>query len=185
MKLWVLSVASCVFMATPLMAQTPPPIGGVSGTVAPEGSGDQAEAGANAIVAKTADGTRHLLRAAKDLLMHGKASAPVNDFLSELRPGSAVVLHYAVPGADAAALGPDRLEDTKVHEGMVLSINRGKQEISVRLEDKTVDTLQLAETVAREAAPDPNDSAAATPRVVVDYTDDQGRKMSHAFKKKP
>ena len=129
------------------MAQTPPPIGGVSGTIAPEGSGDQVEAGANAVVSKTAQGTRRLFRA----LMPGKTATPMNDFLSGLRPGSAIVLHYAASGAGGASVEGERKAE-RVREGMVLSIGRAKQEISVRLDDKTVDTLQLAEPVVRDAA---------------------------------
>jgi len=173
--------ASCALVGTPVMAQTPPPIGGVSGTIAPEGSGDQVEAGANAVAAKTAEGTRRLFHA---LLLHGKTDAPMNDFLSGLRPGSTLVLHYAASGTNSTPQEPDRKPE-RVREGMVLSINRARQEISVRLDDKTVDTLQLAVASVRDGAPDDANAPAGPQRVVVDYTDDAGRKLSHSFTQKP
>jgi len=170
------SVFACALAGTPALAQTPPPIGGVSGTIAPEGSGDQVEAGANAVVSKTAEGTRWLFRA-----FRGNSGTPINDFLSGLRPGTNIVLHYSATGAQGAS--PNG-EAERVREGMVLQINRTKQEISVRLDDKSVDTLQLAEPVIRDNAPHGNNSVAPQV-VVVDYTDDAGRKQSHSFKQKP
>ena len=56
-----------------LSAQTPPPIDGVTGTVAP-GAAIQADQAIHAVIAKTADGVEHLFHYAKALFVHHKKS---------------------------------------------------------------------------------------------------------------
>ena len=54
-----------------LRAQTPPPIDGVTGTIAP-GASIQADGAIHAAIVKTAGGVEHLFHYAKALFVHGK-----------------------------------------------------------------------------------------------------------------
>src|SRR5579864_4744915 len=82
--------------------QQPPPIAGVTGTVALEGTVDQEHAGANTVVVKTVDGVEHVFHFAKDLLVHGDKAAGV-EALRGLRSGTTVVVHYTGAGDSASA----------------------------------------------------------------------------------
>jgi hypothetical protein len=182
--LLVLTCLAILALGTPAAAQAPP-IGGLTGTIALEGTVDQAAAAAGTVVVKAADGTRHVFRVARNLVVHGgHKPAPTNDVLSDLRPGSTIVVHYSGSGANATAQEIDRVGDDglKVSEGMVTSINRGKQEITIRLDDKRIETLQLTERAARDVGAD---LGASGERIVVYYTDVDGRKVAHYFRKKP
>jgi hypothetical protein len=53
-------------------AQAPPPISGVTGTVALEGTVDAVDDGAHTVAVKSVDGAKHVLHSARGLLVHGK-----------------------------------------------------------------------------------------------------------------
>src|SRR5882672_1457314 len=74
--------------------QQPPPIGGVTGTIALEGTVDQEYKAPNTIAVKTLDGVRHLFHVTGKTLVHGGESAGA-DGLRGLEAGSAVVVHYS------------------------------------------------------------------------------------------
>jgi hypothetical protein len=60
-----------LIMSASLRAQTPPPIDGVTGTVAPGATLAQEQA-VHAVIAKTVDGVQHLFHYTKALFVHGK-----------------------------------------------------------------------------------------------------------------
>jgi hypothetical protein len=67
----VLAVGGALALSLPLAAQEGPPINGLTGTVALEGTVEQEYAGANTVIVKTVDGVRHVFHFGKDLLVHG------------------------------------------------------------------------------------------------------------------
>ena len=61
-----------LIMSASLSAQTPPPIDGVTGTVAPGATVAQEQGAVHAVIAKTVDGVEHVFHYAKALFVHGK-----------------------------------------------------------------------------------------------------------------
>jgi len=64
-------LAGMLIMSASLSAQTPPPIDGVTGTVAPGATLAQEQA-VHAVIAKTVDGVEHLFHYTKALFVHSK-----------------------------------------------------------------------------------------------------------------
>lgn len=166
--------------------QSPPPIGGVTGTIALDGTVDDVSTAANTIVVKSADGVRHMFRVSRDLLTHGKTPMPYNDWLAGLKPGATVVAHYSGSGDDRTLHEIDHVGDEglKVSEGVVRSIDRRQQKITVRFEGDRVETLQLTPRAASGSGADLGDGTAGE-SIVVYYTDsNNGIKEAHHFRKK-
>ena len=160
-------------------AQQPPPIAGVTGTVALEGTVDKAYAGANAIVVKAADGIEHLFHFTKRTVVHGAAAT--DEAFNGLEAGTRVVVHYAVEAGGTTAVEVDRIGDDGMREmrGVVTRVDRGAKRLSIGLADGSNETLQLSECAARDVGQDVGDAAT----VVVYYTDEGGRKLAHYFGK--
>src|SRR5438105_453362 len=78
-----------IFGSSPALAQAPPPIHGVTGTIATEATIKQEHKAAHTIVVETADGVEHVYRAARGMTIHG-GTGP----LSDLIPGTTVIVHY-------------------------------------------------------------------------------------------
>src|SRR4051812_47214705 len=95
---------------------TPPPIQGVTGTIATEGSRDGVKKAAGA----AARGVKKVLP--------GGGPANTQDPLEALIEGSRVVVRDAAP------------PETSV-EGVVIDVNKKRQQITVRVGDKTTQTL--------------------------------------------
>src|SRR5215831_11146039 len=86
--LWYFALFGTVALgASPTFAQ--PPIQGVTGTIATEATIKSEHKAANKIVVETEDGVEHVYDAAKGLVVHGGP-----DSLSDLKPGTTVVIHY-------------------------------------------------------------------------------------------
>jgi hypothetical protein len=172
-------------LAGPAAAQSPqgPPISGATGTIALEGSVDSIYQAAGTITVVTADGVTRIFRAARNLVVHGGGPTPQNDWLSGLKKGSAVVVHYSGTGDDATAHEIDQVGGAglKISEGVVTGINRERQEITVRFDAKRTETLKLTDRAARDVG---TDVAAGSGQVRVYYTDTDGQKVAHYFKKK-
>jgi hypothetical protein len=165
-------------------AQTQPPISGVTGTVALEGTIDQEQAAAGTVVVKTMDGVRHVFHFTKGLLVHGGKSGGVEG-LQGLREGTTVAVHYTVANGVAAAqeidqIGPDGL---RVTEGRVIDVNRARKQITIRFDDGRTETLRLTDRAAADAAKDVGQAAPDAARVIVYYSDESGQKVAHYFKK--
>jgi hypothetical protein len=165
-------------------AQQPAPIGGVTGTVALEGTVQDEYAGASAVVVKTTDGVKHVFQLTKGLLVHGAKGAGA-DALRGLREGSTVVVHYTVAGGTESAQEIDRIGDQglKVTEGVVTRVDHKRKQIAVRFDNGKSETFRLTERAAVDAGRDVDDAAAGTTRVVVYYSDEAGRKVAHFFRK--
>src|SRR3981189_3238999 len=67
--------------------QQPPPIGGVTGTIALEGTVEKTDQGVNTVVVKTVDGIEHLFHLTERTVVHG-GKAAADDALRGLDEGS-------------------------------------------------------------------------------------------------
>ena len=140
--------------ATRASAQTPPPIQGVTGTIATDGTIRDEHAAGN----KAAEGAKKAVDKVKQALPGGGKSGEKNP-LDAFTEGRRVVVR------DAAATdeGPKATD-----EGVVIDVNRKRQQITIRFADRKTQTLRLK-------APD------ATADVVVSYTDESGAKVTRDF----
>jgi hypothetical protein len=137
----------------PASAQTAPPIGGVTGTYVPDATVKAEYEGAHGI----AEGVGHVVGYAKKLFgIKGGAQDPLDAFTE----GRKVVLR----------------EGTESTEGVVIDVNRSRQQMTVRLEGGTTETLKVGE---RGAAP----AADGAPAVIVSYKDAAGATVTRDFKK--
>jgi hypothetical protein len=177
-SLFIGLVAIC--SAAALDAQQPPAIQGVTGTIATDATTKDEHKVANKIVVKTEDGVEHVFGSAKDLLVHGGKD------LSDLKPGTTVVVHYTSDAAGELAQEVDRVgtNGLSVTEGMVTKINRGKKEIQIRYDNGKIETLALTAHAAVDGNYDFRDVPPGTTRVVVYYSEDAGHKIAHYFRPK-
>jgi hypothetical protein len=177
-------LAGVFALSRPLAAQAGPPIGGLTGTIALDGTVDQEYAGADAVVVKTADGVRHVFHFTKDLLVHGGKGTGV-DQLRGLRAGTEVAVHYAVVGGETSAQEIDRIGDDglNVTEGTVIRIDRGRKQITIRFDNKDTETFQLTDRAALGAGHDLDGATNSAVRVTVYFTDEAGHKAVHFFRK--
>jgi hypothetical protein len=130
-------------------AQTAPPIGGVTGTVVPDATVKGEYEGAHGI----AEGVGHVVGYAKKLFgVKGGAQDPLDGFTE----GRKVVLR----------------EGTETKEGVVIDVNKSRQQITVRLEAGTTETLRVGER-----------GAATATAVMVSYKDAAGATVTRDFKK--
>jgi hypothetical protein len=134
--------------------QTAPPIHGVTGTVATDAT-IRAEGEAGHAIA---EGVGRVVDGAKKILPGGKGTH--QNPLEGLLEGDRVVLR------DAA----NREAEASTTEGVVVDINRKRNQITIRLADKKTETLRLP-------APD------ASADVVVSYTDKTGTRIAREFKR--
>ena len=138
-------------------AQQPPPIKGVTGTIATETSIDETTAAGHGILAKVK----------RALHLNGKSTVPSGDAAGEealggLKKGTRVVV------SDAA-------KSVKDVSGSVVALNLGERTISVRLPDDSIQTLRLSDEA--EAAGDPGAN------VIVYYRNESGQRVSKHFRR--
>jgi len=159
-------------------AQRPPAIQGVTGTIATEATIKDEKKAGNKIVVATEDGAEHVYDAAKDLVVH-----PGKNPLSDLKPGTTVVIHYT---PDNAVHEIDRVGENglSVTEGIVSNIDRGKKEITIRYDNGKTETLQLTDRAAVDAGLALRNIPAGSTRVVVYYSEAAKGKIAHYFKQK-
>lgn len=182
-RLASLVVAGAMLTAATAAAQVTPPAGATTNTLTLEGTVTEVSPTNRSLSVKTTDGTTQLFRWVEKVFVHdGKPQA--DDELGQLHRGMAVVLHYSGTGKDSTVHEVDRLDGDgmKITEGRVTSIDRNREEIKVRLDNNTTETLRLTNRVARHVGRD-LDKTPDTP-VVVYYTDNKGVKEVHYFKKK-
>ena len=181
--LWHLQLVGFVALwttAPALDAQRPPVIHGLTGTIATEGTIKDEHKAANKIIVETEDGVEHVFDAAKGLVVHGGKT------LSDLKPGTTVVIHYTADAAGSAAHEIDRVgaDGLNVTEGIVTKIDRGKKEIRIRYDNGTTETLTLTRRAAVDAGQDFRNAPAGTTRIVVYYSNEAGGKVAHYFRRK-
>lgn len=182
---WCLAGGLTLGLALSVAAQTPPPINGVTGTVAVEGVVKKEYGAASTIVVGTVDGAEHVFHFAKGLLVHGTDKTGV-DGLKGLRAGTTVVVHYTVDGANQTVQEIDRVGDKglKVAEAVVTGVDRRRKQIAVRFDNGTTETLQLTDRAAADVGKDIDGAATGAARVAVYYIDEAGHKVVHYFKKR-
>lgn len=159
-------------IVAPIHAQGPP-IHGVTGTIATEATIKSEHKAANKIIVATEDGAEHIYEVAKGVGVHGG-----KDALSDLTPGTTVVIHYTADNTarEIDRVGPDGLSTT---EGIVTKIDRGKKTITLRYDNGRIETLKLTD----RAAADVGKGIEADTRIVVYYSSEGGGKVTHYFKK--
>jgi hypothetical protein len=164
--------------------QQPPPINGVTGTVALEGTVDQTSEAGKTVIVKTVDGIRHLFHVTEKTVVHGSVAAGA-DTLGGLEAGNRIVVHYTATAGQQTAHEVDRLdaEGLKTIEGVVTRVDRDGRDLSIRLADGSTQTLRLTERAAAYVGRDVDSAAVDATRVVVYYADEAGQQVAHYFKR--
>ena len=118
----LLLLCALLFFARPVLAQgTPPPIQGVTGTVAT----DETIRGEHKAAGKIAEGVKKILPGGKST-----SEDPLDAFIT----GSRVVVRDVADGSDAAKA---------TTEGVVIDVNRSRKQITIRSGDKKTHTLRV------------------------------------------
>jgi len=174
----VVALASSIALG----AQSPPPVGGMNGALALEGTTNKVYRALNVVIVKTVDGVEHVLHYTKDLLMHGGRD-PGADALRGLQEGNAVVVHYTASGTEETVLEIDRIGDEGLEEseGVVARVDPGHKQITIRFADGRTEMLELTPRAAAEA--EAGDRSTEGAKVVVYFSSEGGRKVAHYFKK--
>jgi hypothetical protein len=161
-------------------AQQPPPIHGVTGTIATETSIDETTAGGHKILGKV----KRLFH------LNGKAVPPGDaageEALGGLKKGTRVVVHYAPEGENLAveATGRRGHEALKQMAGSVTAVNLGDRTISVRLADDSRQTLRLSDRAAADVK-DLDRAGESAANVIVYYRNEAGQRVAHYFERVP
>ena len=165
-------------------AQQPPPIHGVTGTIATEGTIQATSEAGHTVLVKAADGIERLFHVNRQSTVHS-GDAAGEEALRALKQGTPVVVHYTTDGGNLTAEEIDRpdVDGLKQMQGVVTAVNRGDRTISIKLADGTRQTLRLSERAAAEAGEDIDHAADSTVRVVVYFRDEAGQRVAHYFKR--
>jgi hypothetical protein len=164
--------------------QQTPPIDGVTGTVALEGTVQKTYEGVNTFVVKTMDGIEHLIHFTERTVVHGGTAAG-DDALRGIDEGSRVVVHYSADGDAKAADEVDRIggDGLKAVEGVITKVDRRAKTMAIRLADGSRQTLRLTERAAADVGRNLDAAGAGTARVVVYFNDEAGHRVAHYFKR--
>ena len=165
-------MAAAGLLCAPAYGQTSPPIHGVTGTVATEGTIKSEYKAANKIAVATEDGVEHVYDAVTGLKVHGGDAA-----LGGLKPGTTVVIHHT---PDNTVQEIDRVGDggLQTTEGMATKVDRKKKEITIRYDNGAIEKLKLTDRAAAESG----QNISPDTRIVVYYSEDAGQKITHYFK---
>jgi hypothetical protein len=179
-----LAIVNLIAVVDARAAQQPPPIQGVTGTIATDGTIQEVSEGAHSIFVKAADGVGRLFRLNRRSTVHS-GDAAGDEVLRALKKGTSVVVHYTTDGENLTAEEIDRLGDKglKQMEGVITAVNRGDRTISIKLADGTRQTLRLSDRVAAEAGQDIDRAADSTAKVIVYFKDEAGQRVAHYFKR--
>lgn len=180
-----LALGAVLTFSAPARSQDRPPL---QEPIAMEGAMKQFYRAANVVVVTTVDGMEHVYQFTKDLLVHG-GKKPGVDALEGLREGTTVVVHYTNNGTQASAQEIDLLGDQglKIAEGVVANLDRRKKEITIRFANGQTETLQMTTRAAAESDADAGigGSSGEAARIVVYYSDEEGHKIAHYFRRRP
>jgi hypothetical protein len=182
-----LVIAACATLAINVLGaaepraeqQPPPPIQGVTGTIATETS-----------VHEVHDGARALLVKAKRLFRWTRRSPAASgdeageEAVDGLRRGMAVVVHDTTSG-DLTAAEIEQLNEPglKRMEGVILSVDRTDRTIAIRMADGTRQAFRLSDRAADALGKDADRAADGTTRVVVFVKGEAGERTVHYFKR--
>jgi hypothetical protein len=163
-------------------AQQPPPINGVTGTIAPQSTVEKTYEGINTIAVKTMDGIHHLFHMTGRTAVHGGKAAG-DDALGGLDAGSRIVVHDTVEGENKTVDAVDRVADDGLDavEGVVTKVDQRAKTFSMRLADGSLQTFRLTEHAAIDAGKDIDGVAVGAAKVVVYFNDRTGRRVAHYF----
>ena len=173
---FVIAAASAVVIAfgtaNPRAEQQPPPIHGVTGTIATETSIREVHAGARAVLSKAA---RLFGVGRQNEAPSGDAAG--DETLAGLRTGTVILVHKPAAGEHLTSGQIERLAGDGLNqvEGVILAVSRTDGTISIRLADGTRQTIRLSERPVRVGADD----------VVVFAKDEAGERVAHYFKRIP
>jgi hypothetical protein len=159
----------------PAAAQTPPPIQGVTGTIATDGTIESEHKAGRGI----AEGAAYVGRGIKKLLpFGGKGTNPLDAFTE----GSRVVMRDAPDRSQAVDRADASDEGRKAAtEGVVVDVNRKRQQITVRFADGKIQALRLIDRAAADQAPRSGRAPDPATHVVVSLTDSTGARVDYDF----
>lgn len=159
--------------------QQPPPIDGVTGTVATEESKKDVKEAGRGVFGKVA----RLLHLGRDKEVPSTPEGGEGTLaLAGMKPGTAVVIHTTTAGENPTAEEIDRLdaEGVKPMEGVVTAVNRGDRTISIRLADGTRRMLRLSTHAADDVDTADID---ATAKVILYVKDVAGERVVQYIKR--
>jgi len=177
----LIHAASLVVAVTvPAAAQQAPPIHGVTGTVATEGTIDETQKAGHTIFGKAAQGLGKVFHRNHPA---EPVSAADEETLRGFKQGTAVVVHFSKTGGNPS---PEELERLSADgltrmEGVVTAVNRVDRTISVKLADGTKQTLRFSD----QAAADVDRAGDGTGNVILYFKDEAGERVAHYFKRVP
>ncbi len=95
-----------------------------------------------------------------------------------------MVVHYTVDGGVESAHEIDQIdnEGMKVTEGVVARIDRRRKQVTVRFDNGTTEMFRLTDRAAEDAGKEV-DQASSETRITLYYTDENGQKVAHFFRK--
>jgi hypothetical protein len=160
-------------LAADAAAQTAPP---VQGTIAPDDTSRKVYAAGHALIA----GVEGAFGYVRDLFA-GKS--PAVDPLDGLREGTTVVVRQGSPAENGGASDLDRSRSDRatVTEATVTSIDRKRQNVTIRFEDGKKEKLRLAGGTAAGKNADTGRTAQAL--VTMSYAVDKGERIERLFTK--
>jgi hypothetical protein len=162
--------------------QQPPPIDGVTGTVATEETKKDVHEAGRGVFGKVA---RFLRLNRKDTV----AASPEGgeDTLAGMKAGTAVVIHTTTASETVTSEDIERLdaEGVKPMEGVVTAVNRRERTISIKLADNQRRTFRLSNRAADEVDTDIDRAAAGTARVILYVKDEAGERVVQYIKRIP
>jgi len=158
--------------------QQPPPIHGVTGTVATEETVEDVHEAGRGILGKVA----RLFRWNRRSPASGDEAG--DETFAGLNTGTAVVVQTTTPRERLAAEEIDRPDDEGAQrmEGVITAVNRRDRTISIRLADGTRQTLRLSDGAA-DGADKVVDRAGVGARVIVFVKGEAGERIVHYFKR--
>jgi hypothetical protein len=158
--------------------QQPPPIHGVTGTVATEETVEDVHEVGRGILGKVA----RLFRWNRRSPASGDEAG--DETFAGLNTGTAVIVQTTTAGENLTAEEIDRPDDEGVKrmEGVIAAVNRRDRTISIRLADGTRQTLRLSDGAA-DGADKVVDRAGVGARVIVFVKGEAGERIVHYFKR--
>jgi hypothetical protein len=148
-------------------------VGPVTGTLGLQSSVDKFYSDVDKIIVKTTGGIARDTHGTKGSNAHDGSEA-----LDSLTPGAPIVAHYAVKGIQASAYDIDRVgsDGLNVNEGIVTSVDRARNRITIQLSQGPSETLRLTRHAAQDA------DGRVHSRVIVYHSNDSGQIVAHYFK---
>jgi hypothetical protein len=134
----------------------------------------------NVVIVATLDGVEHTYHFSKDVIVHGGRSGD----LDGLRAGTTVVLHYTLKEGQDAVREIDVMGDEglAISEGIVRFVDKRRREVTVGYDNGKTEVFRLSARLAAEGEPVESEAHTET-KVIFYYSDEQGYKMAHLFKK--